>query len=284
MPPFDLDKCLSGTFNLKPEFTSRVALQAGSPWPQPQIPWTFLDFDRFPAKRSSAASQMGSPIAARWPAVVANPASWAGTHPQVNPALGSFAGCLLDLVNAGQTVDWKEKSGASGHGISPGGPVGDPGYKEWTRLYAELIGLPPQNGHAASPNNVAGTVHTFSQDFLSNISMLYQMQSLDYFDAPWSVDNIHRTRHFDGRHFISFALSEPYTEQNRQRMSEFDDLEKAAAKRFIGGEGDEPNEGGGGRDSGDDPANPDDRPGGPAVTLFIDVLGPSVWTAPEQED
>ncbi|WP_146183821.1 hypothetical protein [Limnohabitans sp. T6-20] len=282
MPPFDLDKCLSGTFDLKPEFTSRVQLQAGSPWLKPQIPWTFLDFDRFPAKRSSAASQMGSPVAARWPAVVADPASWAGTHPQVNPALGSYAGCLLDLVNAGQTVGWKEKSGASGHGILPGGPVGDPGYKEWTRLYVELMGLPPQNGHAASPNNVAGTVHAFSQDVLSTFSILNQKQSFEYFDAPWSVGNSHRTWRFDGRHFISAALSEPYTERNGQRMSEFDNLEKAAARRFSGGEVGELN--GGGRDGGSDPASPDDRPGGPAVTLFIDVLGPSDWIASEQED
>ena len=286
MPPFDLDKCLSGTFDLKPEFTSCVALQAGSPWPTPQIPWTFLDFDQFPANRSSAASQMGSPVAARWPAVVADPVSWAGTHPQVNPALGSYVGCLLDLVNAKQTVDWKEKTGLSGHGILPGGPVGDPGYKEWTRLYVELMGLYPQNGHAASPNNVTGTVHTFSQDFLSNISVLDQKQSFNYFDASWSLDQPHlyRRRHIHGGHFISAALSEPYTELNGQRMSKFDKLEKAAAMNFSGGEGEGNNGGGDGRDGGGDPANPDGRAGGPAVTLFIDVLGPSDWTPPEQED
>ena len=281
MPPFNLHNCLSGTFHLKPEFTKLVPLQDGSPWPTPQIPWTFLDFDQFPAKKSSAASKMGSPVAARWPAVVADLASWAGTHPQMKPALGSYAGCLLDLVNAGQTVDWKEKSGASGHGILPGGPVGDSGYKEWTRLYAELMGLPRQNGHAASPNNVAGTVHTFSQGFLSTISILNQMQSFDYFDGPWSFVNPHRAWHFDGKHFISAALSEPNTERNGQRMSDFDGLERAAARRFSGGEGVGLKGGGNGRDGGGDPANPDDRPGGPAVTLFIDVLGPSEWTDPE---
>lgn len=284
MPPFDLDKCLSGTFDLKPEFTSCAALQAGSPWPTPQIPWTFLDFDRFPAKQSSAASKMGSPVAARWPAVVADPASWAGTHPQVNPALGSYAGCLLDLVNAGQTVGWKERSGASGPGILPGGPVGDPSYKEWTRLYTELMGLPPYNGHAASPNNVAGTVHTFSQNFLSNISMLNLMQSVNYFDALRPVDYFYRRWWIDDSPYISAALSEPYTELTGQRMFEFDELEKTAARRFSGGEGEGINGGGGGRDGGGDPANPDGRPGGPAVTLFIDVLGPSDWTASDQED
>jgi len=111
---------------------------------------------------------------------------------------------------------------------------------------------------------------------------LNQKQSFEYFDAPWSVGNSHRTWRFDGRHFISAALSEPYTERNGQRMSEFDNLEKAAARRFSGGEVGELN--GGGRDGGSDPASPDDRPGGPAVTLFIDVLGPSDCIASEQED
>lgn len=284
MPRFDLTNCQSGTFDLKPEFTRCAALQAGSPWPTPQIPWTFLDFDQFPAKPSSAASQMGSPVAARWPAVVADPASWAGTLPQKNPALASYADCLLGLVTAGQTVAWKEQSGGSSHRMLPGGPVGDPSYKEWTRLYHELMGLPPQNGHAKSPNNVKGTVYTFSQDFLSNISILNQMQYFEYFDAPLLVDYPYRKWHDDGSHFISVALSEPYTERNGQRMSEFDELEKAAARRFIGSEGEGTNGGGGGRTGGGGPVNPDDRSGGPGVTLFIDVLGPSDWTTPKQAD
>lgn len=282
MPPFDLDKCLSGTFNLQPEFTSRLALQAGSPWPTPQVPWTFLDFDRFPAKHSSSASKMGSPIAARWPAVVADDTSWARTHPQVNPALGSYAGCLLDLVTAGQTVDWKEESGASGRRLLPGGPVGDPSYQEWTRLYAELMGLPPQSGHATSPNNVEGTVHTYSQNFLSNISMLNLTQDFDYLDLPWLAKAYSILGIYDGH--ICAALSEPYTKLTGERISKFDKMEIAAASRFSGDEEAGINGDGGGPTDGGDPANPEDRPGGPGVTLFIDVLGPSDWTDPDQGD
>lgn len=282
MPPFDLDKCLSGTFNLQPEFTNRLALQAGSPWPTPQIPWTFLDFDQFPARRSSSASQMGSPIAARWPAVVTNAKSWAGTHPQVNPALGSYSGCLLDLVTAGQTVDWKEKSGASGHRLLPGGPVGDPSYPEWTRLYAELMGLPSQNGHAVSPNNVTGTVHTFSQNFLSNFAMMNLTQDFDYLDLPWLVRGYSILSMYNWN--MCAALSEPYTKLTSEKISEFDEMERAAASRFSGGEGVGINGDGGGPTDGGDPANPEDRPGGPGVTLFIDVLGPSDWIDPKKKD
>lgn len=271
MPPFDLDKCQSGTFNLQPEFTHSVPLQAGSPWPKPQIPWTFLDFDKFPATRSSAASQMGSPIAARWPAVPADPASWAGLHPQVNPALTSYTGCLLDLVSASQTVTWKEESGAQGHKMLPGGPVGDPGYKEWTRLYAELMGLPLQNGHAASPNNHAGTVHTFSQNFLTNIPRWRWLEEED--EDFYGFD--HRRWYFGDSYVISAALSQPYSRLTEQKMFEFDELEQEAVRRFSGGDGERINGGGGGRASGGDPANSDDRPGGAAVTLFIDVLGPT---------
>lgn len=69
-----------------------------------------------------------------------------------------------------------------------------------------------------------------------------------------------------------------------ERISKFDEMERAAASRFSGDEEAGINGDGGGPTGGGDPANPEDRPGGPGVTLFIDVLGPSDWTDPDQGD